>query len=189
MQSEDFLAAALRALADQDRGREAPGAVEARLVRAFRQKQARRRWRNGAGWFLAAAAAVILFFAWPHSEPRPKLVAPVPSPLPVRAAKERLATVAGPTPDPPRKTAPKARPVRAAAAEQPREVVTQFFPLLDVAPPFEGGELLRVTVPASTMRKVGLPVNQDRLGDRVYADVLVGQEGLARAIRFVSYEQ
>ncbi len=72
---------------------------------------------------------------------------------------------------------------------QPREVVTQFFPLLDVAPPFERGELLRVTVPASAMRKVGLPVNEDHLTDRVYADVLVGQEGLARAIRFVSYEQ
>ena len=65
----------------------------------------------------------------------------------------------------------------------------QFFPLLDVAPPFESGEMLRVTVPASTMREVGLPVNEDHLTDRVYADVLVGQEGLARAIRFVSYEQ
>jgi hypothetical protein len=67
-------------------------------------------------------------------------------------------------------------------------VVTEFFPLLDGAPPFERGELLRVTVPASTMRKVGLPVNEDRLSDRVYADVLVGDEGLARAIRFVRYE-
>jgi hypothetical protein len=38
------------------------------------------------------------------------------------------------------------------------------------------------------MRKVGLPVNEDRLSDRVYADVLVGDEGLARAIRFVRYE-
>jgi hypothetical protein len=83
------------------------------------------------------------------------------------------------------KATPKARPVK----RQPREVVTQFFPLLDVAPPFERGELLRVTVPASTMRTVGLPVNEDHLTDRVYADVLVGQEGLARAIRFVSYEQ
>ncbi len=72
--------------------------------------------------------------------------------------------------------------------EQQRETVTQFFPLLDVAPPFERGELLRVMVPASTMRRVGLPVNENRLADPVYADVLVGQEGLARAIRFVSYE-
>jgi hypothetical protein len=85
------------------------------------------------------------------------------------------------------------RPVRRQPIEQPiqqqRETVTQFFPLLDVAPPFERGELVRVVVPASTMRKVGLPVNEDHLTDRVYADVLVGQEGLARAIRFVSYEQ
>jgi hypothetical protein len=83
---------------------------------------------------------------------------------------------------------PLARPAPPPTA-QPREVVTQFFPLLDVAPPFERGELLRVTVPASTMRKVGLPVREDRLTDRVYADVLVGEEGLARAIRFISYEQ
>ena len=79
---------------------------------------------------------------------------------------------------------PLERPV-----ELQRETVTQFFPLLDVAPPFERGELLRVMVPASTMRRVGLPVNENRLADPVYADVLVGQEGLARAIRFVSYEQ
>ena len=85
-----------------------------------------------------------------------------------------------------------ARQVRRIAPNsdpQPREIVTEFFPLLDVAPPFERGELLRVTVPASTMRKVGLPVAENRLADRVYADVLVGNEGLARAIRFVSYEQ
>ena len=67
--------------------------------------------------------------------------------------------------------------------------MTEFFPLLDVSMPFERGELLRMTVPASTMRRVGLPVNEDHLTDRVYADVLVGNEGLARAIRFVSYEQ
>ena len=84
---------------------------------------------------------------------------------------------------------PKATPTARTVKREPREIVTQFFPLLDVAPPFERGELLRVMVPASTMQKVGLPVNEDHLTDRVYADVLVGQEGLARAIRFVSYEQ
>ncbi len=55
-------------------------------------------------------------------------------------------------------------------------------------PPFERGELVRVVVPASTMRDVGLPVSQDHLSDFVQADVLVGQEGLARAIRFVGFE-
>ena len=67
----------------------------------------------------------------------------------------------------------------------PEEAVTDFFPLLDPAPPFERGEILRVNLPASVMRTVGLPVREDRLGDPVQADVLVGEEGLPRAIRFV----
>jgi hypothetical protein len=124
---------------------------------------------------LAAAAAITLFFARPQEHPKPV------APLPVVAAVAPPAPVevVGP---------PEPKPVR-KVRQQPREIVTQFFPLLDVAPPFERGELLRVTVPASTMRRVGLPVNEDRLDERVYADVLVGEEGLARAIRFVSFEQ
>jgi hypothetical protein len=39
------------------------------------------------------------------------------------------------------------------------------------------------------MYSVGLPVNPDRWQDRVDADVLIGEEGMARAIRFVGYEQ
>ncbi len=61
--------------------------------------------------------------------------------------------------------------------------------MLDVQPPFERGELVRVVVPAETMRSVGLPVREDHLTDMVQADVLVGQEGLARAIRFVGFEK
>jgi hypothetical protein len=38
------------------------------------------------------------------------------------------------------------------------------------------------------MQMVGLPVREDRLADSVEADVLVGEEGLPRAIRFVSFE-
>jgi hypothetical protein len=70
----------------------------------------------------------------------------------------------------------------------PQEVVTDFFPLMDPAPPFERGQLLRVELPASAMQMVGLPVREDRLADSVQADVLVGEEGLPRAIRFVSFE-
>jgi len=124
---------------------------------------------------LAVAASVALFLARPQEQPKPV------APMPVR--EHPIAVAAAPAPLP--------KPVRPARlnVRQPREVVTEFFPLLDVAPPFERGELLRVTVPASTMRRVGLPVSENRLEERVYADVLVGQEGLARAIRFVGYEQ
>ncbi len=65
------------------------------------------------------------------------------------------------------------------------EVATDFFPLLEVIPPFERGRILRTTVPASTMREVGLWVHPDRLYEPVEADVLVGNDGIARAIRFV----
>lgn len=70
-----------------------------------------------------------------------------------------------------------------------REVATDFYPLLDVMPPFEHGRLLRVTVPVRTMYQVGLPVSADRWQERVEADVLVGEEGIARAIRFVGYQR
>lgn len=177
MKSGDWVITALRALAEHDREREAPEEVEARLLAAFRKRRVRRKTRTVALATLAVAAAITLFF--PRPQPKPQQV----TPMPVRQL--AVATIPAPVPVPMPKATPKARRTK----RRPREIVTQFFPLLDVAPPFERGELLRVTVPASTMRTVGLPVNEERLGDRVYADVLVGQEGLARAIRFVSYEQ
>lgn len=80
------------------------------------------------------------------------------------------------------------KPLRRAvvmAKQRPRETVTDFFPWADSALPFERGQLLRVELPAGVMRSVGLPVHEDHLGDLVQADVLVGEEGLPRAIRFV----
>lgn len=78
------------------------------------------------------------------------------------------------------------------AARKPaerEEIATGFFPLMDNPPPFERGLLVRMTVPASAMRAVGLPVGDDHLSDPVQADLLVGQDDLARAIRFVSYRK
>jgi hypothetical protein len=84
-------------------------------------------------------------------------------------------------------TAPLRRPI-AVRPRHPQEIVTQFFPLMDPAPPFERGQLMRIELPASAMQMVGLPVHEDRLSDRVQADVLFGEEGLPRAIRFVKFE-
>jgi hypothetical protein len=38
------------------------------------------------------------------------------------------------------------------------------------------------------MRDIGMPVIASEMNDPVQADVLIGQDGMARAIRFVSYE-
>jgi hypothetical protein len=158
----------LKALAESDRELQAPEVVELRLRSAFRRKYARAKWPYFA---TAAAAAIALFFI---IETRPeaqvmKIAVVTPPVVNVPVAKVT-----------PRKVVHRKPPVR--------EVVTEFFPLMEDPPPFERGELLRVSLPASAMRGVGLPVNEERLTDTVQADVLVGQEGLARAIRFVRYE-
>ena len=51
-------------------------------------------------------------------------------------------------------------------------------------PPLESGQLLRVNLPVSMLPSLGLipPASQT---SRVRADVLVGQDGLARAVRLV----
>ena len=67
------------------------------------------------------------------------------------------------------------------------EVATHFIPLsyTSAANLQDGGQLVRVELPRSAMVRFGLPVNMERYGERVKADVLVSADGLARAIRFV----
>lgn len=184
MKPEQEIVAALRALAESDRGNEAPPEMELRLRVAFRQSihRRRRRWRHvmwiGSRWIGAAAAAglVLAGMLWrsPRTEPaRPKIQ--VERVLP---RVEAPVTVA-------RQDPPRSRPSRS----QPREIVTEFFPLMDAPPPIGNGELVRVSLPSSAMRTVGLPVREDRLTERVQADVLVSEEGLATAIRFVKTSQ
>jgi hypothetical protein len=74
-----------------------------------------------------------------------------------------------------------------AANAGPAEVFTDFVPVgygsaMDLQ---EGGQLVRVELPRLALANFGLPVNMDRVDERVKADVLVGPDGLARAIRFV----
>jgi hypothetical protein len=74
-----------------------------------------------------------------------------------------------------------------SASNREAEVATQFYPVgyssaLSVQ---DGGQLIRVELPRSAMTAFGLPVNMDRYNERVKADVLMGADGLARAIRFV----
>jgi hypothetical protein len=85
-----------------------------------------------------------------------------------------------------------ATPVLAAApvlptADAEREVATDFVPVgygsaLDLQ---DGGQLVRVELPRFALARFGLPLNMDRADEDIKADVLVGADGLARAIRFV----
>jgi hypothetical protein len=174
---------ALAALAENDREREAPPEVEERLLGALHARRARRRslW---AGIATIAAGLMLALLLWPNRAPKPAVSAMQPVPQVLEAARptrevEPIPRVART----PRKAAPKI-----AAVPESHEVVTDFFPLMNPAPSFGRGQMLRVQLPAAAMQTVGLPVREEHLGDLVQADVLVGEEGMPRAIRFVRFD-
>lgn len=70
----------------------------------------------------------------------------------------------------------------------PVEIATDFIPLTPDAglASVESGQLVRVLLPRSAMAACGLPFNQERADQPVAAQVLIGQDGVARAIRFLS---
>lgn len=88
-------------------------------------------------------------------------------------------------------TTAASKPVRrsrqAQASQAEAEIMTDFMPLTYGAAmsPNEGGQLVRVELPRSALATLGLPMNVDHAQERVKADVLLGHDGLARAIRFV----
>jgi hypothetical protein len=154
----------LKALADHDCELEAPPAVETRLMNAFRKRYAHRKWP----YFVVAAAIVVAMLVWP------------------KAQSMQIALV---TPSVP--VLPTVKPVSRKIAHQKqfKEVLTPFYPLMDDPLPFDHGELLRVRVTAAAMRSVGLQVSEEHVDDPVLADILVGEEGLPRAIRFIGYQR
>ncbi|MGH9848427.1 MAG: hypothetical protein ACREBD_01085 [Blastocatellia bacterium] len=88
--------------------------------------------------------------------------------------------------------APKRRVIR-----RQREIIpavefddggAEFFPLTLVAQTeVEGAQqIVRVEVPRSTLLMWGLPVNAERAGEMVQADVVIGEYGVARAIRILN---
>lgn len=82
---------------------------------------------------------------------------------------------------------PPAPPAVPAAAEV-TEVVTGFYPLVpgfdpDVA---EYQTTVRVQMPRTVLASFGLPVDVERIDVPVKADLVIGDDGFARGIRFVS---
>jgi hypothetical protein len=182
MNPEEQVRSALSALAEHDRSLESSASASAIFAQRRVAKPRPIQW-----WLVAAAATAVFALAatqWPEPKPPEVLVIEHP-PKPVQPT-HTAKVEAPPVPVKPVRTV---KHVVKKVAEPPQEIATEFFPLMDSPPPFERGQLVRVVVPAVTMRDVGLPVPPERWNDRVQADVLVGEEGMARAIRFVSFRQ
>lgn len=71
--------------------------------------------------------------------------------------------------------------------EPTSEIATAFIPLAGGRSfaPAESLQLMRIELPRSALVSFGLPMNVERADQRIKADVLVGNDGVARAIRFV----
>jgi hypothetical protein len=165
-------------------------------------------------WAIAATvlfAITAIGVVWFVSAKRPEQIAVVPdqkvepsaSPTPAKEPGEDKEEA----PEPTRRSGPKRsvkspsrgvqrlRNIEAVATTQKRtgtttdieEITTEFLPIgyAVAANVQEGGQLIRVELPRYAMARFGLPVNMDRYDERVKADVLLGADGMARAIRFV----
>lgn len=178
MTAEQKLATALR---ETRMDGECSPIVEDRLRAAFRQRRPRALWPYFAAGAIAAGLAVFLMISAQRTPTRvdsPQPVAAVRIPPP--AAVEPVASVPRPVVRAVNVRAVKKKPARR------EEVATPFF-ALDAGLIGESprGYTMRVQVPRSTMASFGLPVNQELADQRVDADVLLGSDGSARAIRFV----
>ena len=156
----------------------APERVEQNVVGAFRRRKrsrVARRWGVGA---VAAAGALAAVGA--YRIPQPTIIAP-PAPLIAHIAAPPLVAVA------PLVGTDSARRVRRQRVNRQEEIVTPYYPLpsADSLPAPDAEAVVRMMVPGSTLQLVGFPVNEVSRPEFVRADVVVGQDGMARAIRFV----
>jgi hypothetical protein len=187
MNAEQKIQQALRALAEHDNAR-ASTTTNAATLFALRQREQRARRRPYWLAYATGIAATLLIVAFMRS-PQPSAPSVTAAVRPSPVVSEPIAEPATPVLPSTRTTPRRRKRPQVAVQEEPQEIVTEFYPLMDGAPSLERGQLLRVVVPASTMHRVGLPINPAYWNENVQADVLIGEEGMARAIRFVSYEK
>jgi hypothetical protein len=187
--SARLLSLELRALAEDDATLQAPARVEASLAAAFRERRRRpaRLWRK-ASW--AGVAAAILLGSWLLVERSGRHSVPIPT-TKLRAERSAVRTEV-----PSAETSVKSHPktaaergpgerFRPAAKQVASDTAGEFIALAGSSYPMGDGMVVRVELPRSAPALVGLPLAGGDTSGTVTADVVLGQDGVARAIRFV----
>ena len=193
LEGERAMSAALRRLA-QDVDEPPPDLESERAILAAfdtawalpRAHPSSRRW-----WPLATAAVVLLAatLAWviagrraPASNGGPAPNVPVPqvakAPNPAAAVATTSPAISKATSRPRRNN----RPIVPLASRARSEFVR--WPGASALPAFESGQLVRMDLPAGVVLSLGLVPTGSQTGV-IRADVLVGQDGFARAVRLV----
>jgi hypothetical protein len=160
-ENQSELLEGLRALA-ADGPREAPGRLEEVLKMEFRSQKRRRNLLKWVPAFSIAAAAGIALLVWVHSQK--------PSPV----------------------AAPAVASLQSGAPAAEEETEGSFYPLpeAEALPAVENAMVVRVQLPVSSLQLMGVPIGEE-LADAsiqdvsIQADLLLGEDGLARGVRLV----
>ena len=175
-----------------------PGRVEALL----RSEVRRRRRVPVAPWLLAAGAAAVLVLGIWIGRSRTVVSTPVANlrtlvpgfpvvglPVVELAPSEEPARLIELAPRRLPVSRPRVMPVAPEQQIASPGAVFVMLPGVELMPPAQDLQVLRVRIPRTRIQALGWPVNVDRLDERVLADVIVGEDGVARAIRLVQVSQ
>jgi len=212
--AEQKLSKDLRAVSEAMKSFGAAPQIDARVIAAWRSRSAvfKSRMRQRRKAWAAVAAVVLLLLGlgvrWRHGllkpgsptvnqTPTAEMQPSTPKSLPKLPSNSPIKTVQVAIAHKPKSVASRALTLRSAktghgstlsnTGDVKNEIATDFFSVGDTSALSlaDGGQLVRVELPRSALMRFGLPVNTDRTSDIVKADVLVGSDGIARAIRFV----
>jgi anti-sigma factor RsiW len=176
----------LRAFADETAMAQAPARIEMRLRQEFRTRHVTLKGRRAAvaaAWALAAAAVLVGALGWRNwrngggansANPSNSLSVANPS------AKGAITN--------------RETPAQSAAALQPDSADSEIlladselsdFTLLPGALMADTADaaILRVRLQRGSLSSLGLPVNEERAGEWIQVDLLVGNDGLPQAVR------
>jgi hypothetical protein len=187
---------ALRILADTMDSERSAAQLEPVLRTIFQQqKGVKRHSRSFASWVAIGTAALLLLsieFVSRHRifgpERKPAVVA-TPQPLqPANASKAQIPESVAKLAQETRKRQ-KSRPRVRAQRMDTEEFVTAFYalPYAESSDRIMSGEIVRVKLRGSALPGIGFPMalNGDRAAEQFTADLIVGENGLPLAIRFV----
>ena len=195
LNAERTLEAGLRVLAEGVEEGEAPPHLKLALRAAFdRQVKAAPapaplrnlalRWAAAALVLLAVALALLSRSGPPNIKKEDMSSGGNPAPRSVIKPDNQEPKI---EPQVAKKIPTKRRAATVASVSRDNETFTEYIPLtyLADATAMESGWVLRVELPPSALIAMGLPAPADQTDSRVKADVVVSDDGVARAVRFV----
>jgi len=208
LNAERTLEAGLRALAEDAEKGEAPPHLKLALRAAFdrqvkaapvtvpppsRSRNLALRWAAAAALVLLAVAVALLSRSAPPNLNKDDMSSegiPAPREQAPRGAIEPRNQGRKIEPHVAKNISTKPRAATVAGVARDNETVTDYIPLtyLADATAMESGMVLRVELPPSALIAMGLQAPADQTDSRIKADVVLSDDGVARAVRFVRQE-